>query len=129
MFQKIVKALGGDPQKREIERMYGVVEQINSLEPKYEKLSDAELRALTDDFRARIADAVEDIEDEKERRQVEQDTLNEIVVQLGLESPAPAAPPPSPASARRQEILEQLNAGQLTVAEAAARLEELKNKP
>lgn len=55
--------------------------------------------------------------------------LNEIVVQLGLESPAPAAPPPSPAAARRQEILEQLNAGQLTVSEAAAQLEELKNKP
>jgi hypothetical protein len=58
--------------------------------------------------------------------------LNEIVVQLGLESPAqPAssnAPAPSPAAARRQEILEQLNAGLLTVSEAAARLEELKNK-
>jgi hypothetical protein len=55
--------------------------------------------------------------------------LNEIVVQLGLESPAPADPAPSPAAARRQEILEQLNAGQLTVSEAAARLEELKHKP
>lgn len=51
--------------------------------------------------------------------------LNEIVAQLGLESPAP---PPEDASNQRQQILEQLNAGLLTVAEAAARLEELKNK-
>ena len=60
--------------------------------------------------------------------------LNEIVVQLGLESPAPSAAPAAAnaganASERRQQILEQLNAGQLTVSEAAARLEALKNQP
>ena len=64
--------------------------------------------------------------------------LNEIVVQLGLEPPATsavsaapaamAAPAAEDAAARRQQILEQLNAGLLTVSEAAARLEELKNK-
>ncbi len=53
--------------------------------------------------------------------------LNEIVVQLGLESPA--APAPATAAAHRQQILEQLNAGLLTVGEAAARLEELKKPP
>ncbi len=65
--------------------------------------------------------------------------LNEIVVQLGLESPAPpaaaaanaasAANAATNAAARRQQILEQLNAGLLTVSEAAARLEEIKNQP
>ena len=51
--------------------------------------------------------------------------LNEIVVQLGLESP----PLPSEMDvARRQHILEQLNDGLLSVSEAAARLEELKKK-
>ena len=56
--------------------------------------------------------------------------LNEIVVQLGLESPAPpAANAAANASDRRQQILEQLNAGELTVSEAAAHLEELKNQP
>lgn len=58
--------------------------------------------------------------------------LNEIVVQLGLEPPT--APPAEDApgatiAERRQRILEQLNAGWLTVTEAAERLEELKNKP
>ncbi len=58
--------------------------------------------------------------------------MNEIVVQLGLEPPAaPSAEddPGASLSARRQRILEQLNAGRLTVSEAAERLEELKNKP
>ena len=41
----------------------------------------------------------------------------------------PAPPAAANTAARRQQILEQLNAGQLTVSEAAARLEELKNQP
>jgi hypothetical protein len=48
--------------------------------------------------------------------------LSEIVVQLGLETPAEMV------AARRQQILEQLNAGLLTVNEAAGLLEELKHK-
>lgn len=52
--------------------------------------------------------------------------LNEIVGQLGLETPVPSAA--NATAARRQQILEQLNAGQLTVSEAAARLEELKTE-
>ncbi len=58
--------------------------------------------------------------------------LNEIVVQLGLEPPAAPSAEDAPGATlaeRRQRILEQLNAGWLTVAEAAERLEELKYKP
>ena len=51
--------------------------------------------------------------------------LNEIVVQLGLDVPEP---PAEGSDARRQSILEQLNAGLITVDEAAARLEELRKK-
>jgi hypothetical protein len=51
--------------------------------------------------------------------------LNEIVTQLGLEVPVP---PAEELTSRRQHILEQLNAGQLSVSDAAARLEELKPK-
>jgi len=49
--------------------------------------------------------------------------LNEIVAQLGLET---AGLPAEDAATHRQQILEQLNEGLLTVSEAAARLEELK---
>jgi len=63
MFKNIAKALGGDPQKRELERANALVDQINQLEPEYEKLSQPELRAKTDFFRQRLADgqALDDI--------------------------------------------------------------------
>ncbi len=54
MFQKIVRALGGDPHKREVERISKIVQQINQLEPAFEALSDDALRAKTDEFRRRL---------------------------------------------------------------------------
>jgi preprotein translocase subunit SecA len=54
MFKNIAKAIGGDPQKREIERLSEYVHQINQLETDLEKLSGVELRAKTDVFRKRL---------------------------------------------------------------------------
>ena len=56
MFQNIIKILGGDPNKREIQRKSQMVAEINALEAEYEALSDEALRAKTDEFRARLAD-------------------------------------------------------------------------
>ncbi|HSV86230.1 MAG TPA: hypothetical protein VLH85_06625 [Levilinea sp.] len=56
MFSNIVRFLGGDPHKREIEKKSKVVEQINSLEEVYEKLTDPALAAKTAEFRQRLAD-------------------------------------------------------------------------
>jgi len=55
MFQNIVKVLGGDPHKREIQKMAPILEQISLLEDEYEKLSNDALRAKTDEFRQRLA--------------------------------------------------------------------------
>jgi preprotein translocase subunit SecA len=55
MFKKIAKAIGRDPQKREIERLSERIQEINHLETEYEKLSDEQLRAKTDFFRNRLA--------------------------------------------------------------------------
>jgi preprotein translocase subunit SecA len=44
----------GDPINREIKRHRSAVDRINELEPEMQKLSDAELRAKTDEFRARL---------------------------------------------------------------------------
>jgi preprotein translocase subunit SecA len=44
----------GDPINREIKRHRGAVDRINSLELEMQKLSDAELRAKTDEFRERL---------------------------------------------------------------------------
>ncbi len=79
MLRKLVTVFGGDPHKKKIEALRGLVEEINALEPSFESLSDEALRAKTDEFRARIADAVEGIEDPDERFDAEQDVLDEIL--------------------------------------------------
>ncbi len=79
MLQKFVKVFGGDPNKREIEKTSDTVEQVNALETEFEALSDEALRLKTDEFRQRLADEVEGIEEDDERRQVEQAMLNELL--------------------------------------------------
>jgi len=50
------KWLGGliDSNEKELKRLRPLVERINLLEPEFEKLTDAELRAKTDEFKARL---------------------------------------------------------------------------
>ncbi len=55
MIKGILKKVVGDPNEREIRKLRPLVEAINALEPEMERRTDAELRALTDRFRARLA--------------------------------------------------------------------------
>ena len=52
----MLKWLGGltDSNEKELKRLQPIVDRINKLEPEFEKLSDAELRAKTDEFKARL---------------------------------------------------------------------------
>jgi preprotein translocase subunit SecA len=43
-----------DPNEKELEKLQPIVDQINSLEAKTQELSDAELKAKTDEFRERL---------------------------------------------------------------------------
>ncbi len=45
-----------DSNEKELKRLHPTVERINSLEPEFEKLTDAELRAKTDEFKVRLQD-------------------------------------------------------------------------
>ncbi|MCJ7669320.1 MAG: preprotein translocase subunit SecA, partial [Dehalococcoidia bacterium] len=45
-----------DSNEKEVRRLQPLVDHINSLEPEFEKLTDAELRAKTDELKARLAD-------------------------------------------------------------------------
>ena len=56
MFKNLAKAIGGDPQKRELDRMSVIVEQVNAFEAEFGTLPDDGLRAKTDDFRKRLSD-------------------------------------------------------------------------
>ncbi|MDP1899083.1 MAG: preprotein translocase subunit SecA [Rubrivivax sp.] len=55
MFPKILTQIFGSRNERLLKTYRRVVENINVLEPQFEKLSDAELRAKTDEFRQRLA--------------------------------------------------------------------------
>ena len=56
MLGNIVKKVFGTKNDREIKRYTPVVEQINGLEPEFEKLTDTELREKTGEFRQRLGD-------------------------------------------------------------------------
>ncbi len=79
MLQNFVKLFGGDPNKREIEKLSALVEVINELEPQYETLSDEALRAKTDEFRAKLKNAIDGIEEDEEKFAIEQEVLEEIL--------------------------------------------------
>ncbi len=46
-----------DSNEKELKRLQPDVDEINELEPEFQKLTDEELRAKTAEFRARIAEA------------------------------------------------------------------------
>jgi len=54
MLGKLVKKVVGSRNDRIIRQKRRVAEKINSLEPQFKALSDAELRAKTDEFRNRL---------------------------------------------------------------------------
>ncbi len=69
MINKVIAKVFGTSNEREIKRIMPLVESISALEPEMQKLTDEQLRAKTDEFRQRIrerVDAVEDV-DEKDR--------------------------------------------------------------
>jgi len=53
----LIKKIVGTKNERELKRIQPLVEEIRALEPQYEKLTDAELRARTDEVKKRIQDA------------------------------------------------------------------------
>ncbi|MEP6894313.1 MAG: hypothetical protein ABI986_01775 [Chloroflexota bacterium] len=84
MLKSFVKIFGGDPNKKIIEQLRDLVDEINSLEPEFEALSDEALRAKTDEFRELIAADMGNVEGltEQEQFKAEQDALEEILPEV-----------------------------------------------
>jgi preprotein translocase subunit SecA len=63
MLKKFVTILGGDPNKKVLNRSNEIVDLINSLEPEFEALSDEALLAKTGEFKNRLAkgEALDDL--------------------------------------------------------------------
>jgi len=51
-----IKKIVGTKNDREIKRIRPYVEEINKLEPEYQRLSDEHLKAKTDEFKSRLAE-------------------------------------------------------------------------
>jgi preprotein translocase subunit SecA len=54
LLEHLMKLVFGDPNKKELKVCQGYVDKINALEPEISALSDARLRAKTDEFKLRL---------------------------------------------------------------------------
>ncbi|MGE0406820.1 MAG: preprotein translocase subunit SecA, partial [Candidatus Korobacteraceae bacterium] len=81
MINTLVAKVFGTKNEREVKRLRPRVEQINALEAQMKPLSDEQLRAKTDEFRALIQERIQGLEDDDERRRAENAALDEILPQ------------------------------------------------
>jgi preprotein translocase subunit SecA len=56
MINWVVKKVLGSKNEREVKKLWPLVAKINAIEAEYQKLSDEQLRAKTDEFKKRIGD-------------------------------------------------------------------------
>jgi preprotein translocase subunit SecA len=81
LIGKLAAKIFGTSNEREIKRILPLVEQIVPLEPQMQQLTDEQLRAKTDEFRSRIRQHLEGIEDETERLAARKEALEEVLVE------------------------------------------------
>jgi preprotein translocase subunit SecA len=79
VIQKTLAKVFGTSNERAVKRLLPRVETIRALEPELEKLTDEELRAKTQEFKARIAAQIEGLTDEEEIAAAEKAALDEIL--------------------------------------------------
>ena len=68
MLTNILKAIFGSKSARDVKRMTPLVNRINKLEEEYQKLTDDQLKAKTQEFKDRIANG---------------ETLDDILCEVG----------------------------------------------
>jgi preprotein translocase subunit SecA len=79
LINKAIAKIFGTSNEREIKRIQPLVESINALEPETKQLTDEQLRAKTDEFRQRIRERVDAVEDADEKRRELAAALYEIL--------------------------------------------------
>ena len=62
MINTVISKVFGTSNDRAIKRLLPYVQQVNAFEPEIQKLTDEQLREKTGEFRARVAEAVKDID-------------------------------------------------------------------
>ncbi|HLI62040.1 MAG TPA: preprotein translocase subunit SecA, partial [Terriglobales bacterium] len=79
MFNKVVAKIFGTSNEREIKRIQPLIEEINGLEAAMQQLTDEQLRAKTDEFRRRIRERVDAVEDADQKDAELKAALDEIL--------------------------------------------------
>jgi preprotein translocase subunit SecA len=79
LFNKLAAKVFGTSNEREIKRILPRVEEINALESGMKQLTDEQLRAKTEEFRQRIRERVDAIEDADQKDQELKTVLDEIL--------------------------------------------------
>ena len=72
---KFLQVVFGDAQKKILKRLWKKAQEITELEPKYEEMTDEELRAQTDDFKERIDKALKQV---RESEEAKKDNVGEV---------------------------------------------------
>jgi preprotein translocase subunit SecA len=79
LINKLIAKVFGTSNEREIKRIMPLAERINALEPETKQLSDEQLRAKTDEFRQRIRERVDAVEDPDEKDRELKQVLDEVL--------------------------------------------------
>ncbi|HEY4934758.1 MAG TPA: preprotein translocase subunit SecA [Terriglobales bacterium] len=79
MINKLMAKVFGTSNEREIKRIMPLVERVNALEPETKQFTDEQLRAKTDEFRKRIHERVDPVEDADEKAVALKAVLDEIL--------------------------------------------------
>ena len=79
MINKLIAKVFGTSNERELKRIMPQVESINALEPETKQLSDEQLCAKTEEFRQRIRERVDAVEDPDEKDRELKQALDEVL--------------------------------------------------
>ncbi len=79
MINTLFAKVFGTSNEREIKRLLPLVERINALEPGIKQLSDDQLRAKTDEFRTKIHQRIDPIEDPDEKNAALKEVLDSLM--------------------------------------------------
>ena len=88
MLKSVVKGILGSRHIREAKKLQPLVDEINEVFEEYQSLSEEQLKAKTEEFRARIADATAEIKAEieelREEKRPSEDPLKRQELQEAL---------------------------------------------
>ena len=79
MINKFIAKIFGTSNEREIKRIVPLMERVNVIEPETKQLSDEQLRAKTDEFRQRIRERLDAVEDPDEKERELKQALDEVL--------------------------------------------------